>query len=68
MRRTVFLASLLILLTAGFAAAVTFSSKFYSTPGPGTGVISGDFNRDGRPDVAVVAWADENVTVMIQTP
>jgi len=53
MRRTVFLASLLILLTAGFAAAVTFSSKFYSTPGPGTGVISGDFNRDGRPDLAV---------------
>jgi len=45
--------SLLLLFHAAIAAAVTFSSKFYSTPGPATGVISGDFNRDGRPDLAV---------------
>jgi hypothetical protein len=31
-------------------------------------VAIGDFNRDGRPDVAAVNWVDEKVAVWVQTP
>jgi len=34
-------------------AQVNFTSTSYATPGPAQSVVSGDFNRDGRPDLAV---------------
>src|SRR4051812_1285319 len=55
MRRTAFV-FVVGLLAAGMAAAqVTFSKTFYtdSQTGEALGVSSGDFNRDGKPDVAV---------------
>src|SRR5262245_7764167 len=45
----------LLLLSAVLpAAGVSFSNSFYPTPGQALGVASGDFNRDGRPDLAVL--------------
>src|SRR4051812_25108464 len=51
------------------AAQVTFSNTRYATSGPASGVVSGDFNRDGRPDLAVtVSRPDQGrVTVFLGT-
>jgi hypothetical protein len=32
------------------------------------GMAIGDFNRDGRPDLAVVGWASNSITVWVQAP
>jgi hypothetical protein len=58
-RKSWFLPAILILLLSGVAiAAVTFTSSFYETPNATSGVISGDFNRDGRPDMAAANGSD----------
>jgi hypothetical protein len=55
-----------MVVACGLAAAqVTFSSTFYETPGPGSGVASGDFNRDGRPDLAVGNGQSDSSTVSV---
>jgi len=61
MRRTALSLSLFVLLGAGLAAAVTFASSFYPTPGPAAGVVSGDFNRDGIADIATANRSSINV-------
>jgi hypothetical protein len=63
-RNLAFLAAT-ILITTFAAAQVTFSNTFYSTPGPAAGVVSGDFNRDGRPDMAVANGQSEPSTVSV---
>jgi len=42
------------------AAAVSFSYSFYQTPGQALGVASGDFNRDGLPDLAVLHFDSQS--------
>src|SRR4051812_5593468 len=66
-RTFLFLAS--FLFTTFAAAQVTFSNTRYATSGPTSGVVSGDFNRDGRPDLAVtVSRPDQGrVTVFLGT-
>jgi hypothetical protein len=69
--RTWFLPTILLLLFVGGLAnaQVTFSNTFYPTPGPAAGVVSGDFNRDGRPDMAVANGQSDPslVTVFLGT-
>src|SRR4051812_41125423 len=53
---------LLSLCAVGMATAqVTFSSTVYSPPGSPSSVVSGDFNRDGRPDIAVATATDQGL-------
>src|SRR6266850_541200 len=42
------------------AAAVSFNYSFYQTPGQALGVASGDFNRDGLPDLAVLHFDSQS--------
>jgi len=42
------------LLTKFATAQVSFSSTHYGPDTPVDGVVTGDFNRDGKPDIAVV--------------
>jgi hypothetical protein len=50
----VLLASLLLLLSLAATAQVTFNQTFYADSGDqGLGTTSGDFDRDGKPDMAV---------------
>jgi hypothetical protein len=49
---TIFLTTLVLTVLA--AAQVSFTSTFYPSSGPqGIGETSGDFNRDGKPDIVV---------------
>src|SRR6267378_2230965 len=50
-----FLTALILLTTCAATAQVGFNSAFYPTSqgGQGLGIASGDFNRDGLPDIAV---------------
>lgn len=50
-----FLTALILLTTCAAPAQVGFNSAFYATSqgGQGLGIASGDFNRDGLPDIAV---------------
>jgi hypothetical protein len=54
-RRILTVISMLLLAGALATAQVTFSNTFYtdSQTGEALGITSGDFNRDGKPDVAV---------------
>jgi len=54
MMRTLLLLATVMLTGSLAAAQVTFSSTYYPTSGSqGMAEASGDFNRDGRPDMAV---------------
>src|SRR4051794_32150548 len=56
MPRTILAVISMLLLAGALATAqVTFTNTFYtdSQTGEALGVTSGDFNRDGKPDVAV---------------
>ncbi len=68
--RTTSIAAATLLMCGMATAQVQFSSSFYETPGPASGVISGDFNRDGRPDLAVANGqgdGDSRITVFLGT-
>jgi len=61
---------LLVLCTAGMATAqVSFSSTRYGFPTTVNGGVTGDFNRDGKPDIAVVSGQSDApaVTVFLAT-
>ncbi|ABF42595.1 Integrin-like protein [Candidatus Koribacter versatilis Ellin345] len=63
--------ALVLLICLPFAGAqVTFSNSTYSAPSTTSGVTSGDFNRDGAPDMAVLSGqsdTDSFVTVFLAT-
>src|SRR3954469_15611502 len=63
--RTTSIAAATLLMCGMATAQVQFSSSFYETPGPASGVISGDFNRDGRPDLAVGNGQSDPSTVSV---
>src|SRR5437667_2977775 len=49
-----FVATLCCVLLSSFGLAqFTFSGQFHSLPSQGLGLVAGDFNRDGMPDLAV---------------
>ncbi len=62
---------LALLLCAPFVMSqVTFSNTSYNAPSTTSGVVSGDFNRDGKPDMAVLSGqndTDSFVTVFLAT-
>src|SRR5215470_9189691 len=64
----IFLSSLL-LATSAFAqtppAIVTFSNQTYNTGPSPVGVVSGDFNQDGRPDLAVIDDQSNSVQILL---
>ena len=52
--------------TIGLAhAQVTFSSKSYPVGHPRLQVVTGDFNGDGRPDVAILSAQDGTVSILL---
>ena len=54
MRRSLLAVFSLMLVSAFLKAQVTFNNTFYTVPDSTSGVVSGDFNRDGKPDIAVL--------------
>jgi hypothetical protein len=61
--------ALIACLLAGFAAAasaqVTFIDQTFATGPAPTGVVSGDFNHDGFPDLAVTDQQAGSVTILL---
>jgi hypothetical protein len=58
-----------VLITTGFAQSppttVTFSSQTYNTGPSPAGVVSGDFNQDGQPDLAVIDNQSSSVQILL---
>ncbi len=70
MRRTMFMFLVLLFATGMAAAQISFSFTRYSLSGQSSGVVSGDFNGDGRPDMAVLSGqgpTDSSVTIFLAT-
>lgn len=61
--------SLLLLMTTAFAqtapTTVTFSFQDYNTGPSPAGVVSGDFNQDGKPDLAVIDSQSSSVQILL---
>ncbi|HEY1525060.1 MAG TPA: VCBS repeat-containing protein [Candidatus Angelobacter sp.] len=53
--------------TATAPTNVTFSNQSYTTGPEPTGVVSGDFNNDGKPDLAVIDPDSNQVTLLLGT-
>jgi FG-GAP-like repeat/Bacterial Ig domain len=61
--------SLLLLTTASLAqtppTTVTFNNQTYNTGSNPVAVVSGDFNQDGQPDLAVIDHPSSSVRVLL---
>src|SRR5215469_923364 len=59
----------LVFITTVFAqtppTTVTFSSQTYNTGPSPAGVVSGDFNQDGQPDLAVIDDQSSSVQILL---
>jgi hypothetical protein len=53
--------------TATAPTNVTFSSQLYTTGPLPAGVVSGDFNNDGKPDLAVIDNQSNQVSILLGT-
>ncbi len=53
--------------TATAPSNVTFTSQSYTTGPSPTGVVSGDFNNDGKPDLAVIDDQSNQVNILLGT-
>jgi hypothetical protein len=53
--------------TAAAPTNVTFSSQTYTTGPLPAGVVSGDFNNDGKPDLAVIDNQSNQVNILLGT-
>jgi hypothetical protein len=53
--------------TAAAPSNVTFSSQTYTTGPFPAGVVSGDFNNDGKPDLAVIDSQSNQVNILLGT-
>jgi hypothetical protein len=53
--------------TAAAPTNVTFSSQLYTTGPLPAGVVSGDFNNDGKPDLAVIDNQSNQVNILLGT-
>jgi hypothetical protein len=70
MRRSLLLALPLLMVTPLLNAQANFKFTSYSVSAASSGVTSGDFNRDGKPDMAVLSGesdTDSFVTVFLAT-
>ena len=69
MRRSLLLVLSLLLASVCSNAQVTFNSTSYSVPQTTSAIVSGDFNRDGKPDLAVLngQGASPEVTIFLAT-
>lgn len=70
MRRLPFLALALLVAVPLLKAQVSFNWTPYSVASATSGVTSGDFNRDGKPDIAVLSGdnnSDNYVTIFLAT-
>jgi hypothetical protein len=58
-----------VLMTSALAqpapTTVTFSSQIYTTGSDPTAAVSGDFNQDGKPDLAVVDGNSSSVQILL---
>ena len=64
--RTLPSAALLVLVsTAGFAQTPVFSRTDYLTSDAPRGIATGDFNRDGAPDLALVNTGRKSVAILM---
>jgi hypothetical protein len=57
--------ALIFVFIASATAQVSFTVSRYPTPGPSSGIITGDFNKDGFPDFAVTSGQDSGSQVTI---
>lgn len=55
----------LSLLSARSSGQVTFSSQTYALKNPASLMVSGDFNGDGRPDLAVLSLTGGTVSILL---
>ncbi|HEY6271445.1 MAG TPA: FG-GAP-like repeat-containing protein [Terriglobales bacterium] len=63
--RLVLTASMLACLSAPATSQVTFTNRIFVTGPEPTNVVSGDFNRDGLPDLAVTDQIAGSVTILL---
>jgi len=55
----------LLSLSARSSAQITFSSRTYALKNPASLMVSGDFNGDGRPDLAVLSPLGGTVSILL---
>src|SRR6185437_4579157 len=58
---------LMTTIVPGMTAQTTFTSETYATGPSASGVVSGDFNRDGKPDLAIADDQANRINILLGT-